>query len=133
MNDFSPSISIWEIISLSRLNIFRIVFIESGNYKTDEIWEWREKFFDTVIKSAKPLEGEVRLEIKLPYEEGSITNRAYCPLCGRDTESIGLGEGWKLPEGLKRHLKGYGNMNQCVIAREALDYGEWEIERIDKV
>lgn len=46
--------------------------------------------------------------------------RAYCPLCrGGATNYYGNEPGFKLPEGLRRHLVGFGKSAQCVVMRAA--------------
>ena len=40
---------------------------------------------------------------------------AACPLCGSTPQSYYSNQGYTHPEGLKRHLEGYGNMMQCLI------------------
>jgi len=45
------------------------------------------------------------------YEE-----RAKCPLCGDGPQSFYDGHvGFKLPEGLRRHLTGYGRSRECSV------------------
>ncbi|MEX2494822.1 MAG: hypothetical protein WD448_01970 [Woeseia sp.] len=52
--------------------------------------------------------------------------RANYPLCGRRTQGP-FDEGFKLPEGMRRHLTGYGNARQCDVmyAAEALARDYW--------
>lgn len=46
--------------------------------------------------------------------------RAHCPLCrGGATNYYGNEPGFKLPEGLRRHLVGFGKSAQCVVMRAA--------------
>jgi hypothetical protein len=50
--------------------------------------------------------------------------RAPCPLCkgeGSDPYTVGF----KLDEGLKRHLSGWGNTRQCAVTREAFAYASY--------
>ena len=54
-----------------------------------------------VIGNTKPDTTNYRLE-------------AVCPLCGAVPETV-YARGFAYPEGLKRHLEGYGNMRQCLI------------------
>ncbi len=53
---------------------------------------------------------------------------AYCPLCGLGSESR-YQTGYKLPEGLRRHLVGYGSSRQCEVleAAEELAHNSWDI------
>jgi len=51
--------------------------------------------------------------------------RAMCPLCGRGSSSP-FTEGYSLPEGLRRHLVGWGN-NRCIVMETVskLAYSHW--------
>lgn len=40
--------------------------------------------------------------------------RAMCPLCGQGSSSP-YAEGYSLPEGLRRHLVGWGNARRCIV------------------
>lgn len=54
------------------------------------------------------------------YEE-----RAKCPLCGKGPESAYDGEaGFKLPEGMRRHLTGYGRSRECSVFGAARGLGQ---------
>ncbi|GAB7540985.1 hypothetical protein [Cupriavidus sp. 8B] len=44
--------------------------------------------------------------------------RARCPLCNEGSSSLYV-EGYSLPEGLRRHLVGWGNARQCVVVDAA--------------
>jgi hypothetical protein len=43
-----------------------------------------------------------------------LTERAPCPLCGAEASSP-FYRGFSLPEGLNRHLEGYGRMSKCRV------------------
>ena len=45
--------------------------------------------------------------------------RAYCPLCG-SSSSAPYEHGFSLPEGLRRHLKGWGNVRPCDVVEQVL-------------
>ena len=79
---------------------------------------WEIRVFETIIDYAEPLEGT---------SKGSFNDRALCPLCRESGRSF-YEEGFALPEGLKRHLTGYGNMRQCVVTKAAfnLAHDSWE-------
>jgi hypothetical protein len=55
--------------------------------------------------------------------------RAYCPLCGEGTSSP-YEEGFSVPEGLRRHLIGWGRGQKCdvVEASEMLAREYWHFE-----
>ena len=51
----------------------------------------------------------------LTRAEGSVWgDRAYCPLC-KDGSTAPYDRGFSVPEGLYRHLIGFGNVHQCVV------------------
>ncbi|KAB0670140.1 hypothetical protein F6V30_08235 [Oryzomonas sagensis] len=55
----------------------------------------------------------------LSKEEGSfLEDRAYCPLCGRGSNSP-YDRGFAIPEGLRRHLTGWGNNSRCDVMEAA--------------
>jgi len=49
-----------------------------------------------------------------PDKESSYRPEAVCPLCGHTPQTI-YSTGFAYPEGLRRHLEGYGNAKQCII------------------
>jgi hypothetical protein len=67
-----------------------------------QTYSWQKSVAETIIESAM-----------LPREQGSyFSDRAYCPLCGCG--------GFTIPEGLRRHLEGWGNMHKCDVMKAAL-------------
>jgi hypothetical protein len=52
--------------------------------------------------------------------------RSLCPLCNRGSDSPYV-EGYALPEGLRRHLAGWGNTHRCVVMEivSKLAYEHW--------
>jgi hypothetical protein len=74
-----------------------------------ETYGWQYNTAEMIIALAK----------KLPPEGGSyLSDRAYCPLCGEGSSSP-YESGFTFPEGLRRHLVGYGNMHQCNVMEAA--------------
>lgn len=72
---------------------------------------WESLVAETVIEQAKVL----------PADEGSYwRDRAYCPLCQQGSHSFYEG-GYALPEGLRRHLVGWGNSQQCPVMEAAME------------
>lgn len=65
---------------------------------------WRYKVVDQIVEKAKPIE---------PHSNYS-SDRAYCPLCGRGSSSA-YESGYAIPDGLRRHLSGEGNVTQCDV------------------
>ena len=56
----------------------------------------------------------------LPQKTIYSSDRAYCPLCGEGSLSP-YEEGFNIPEGLSRHLSGWGNNRQCEVFRATMD------------
>ena len=77
----------------------------------DDFDRWERDVTDKIILKGKP------------FSHGH-ERRAYCPLC-RASSSSPYSEGFSHPEGLKRHLTGFGNTQQCVVmlAAFALERG----------
>lgn len=115
------------ILDLMPPNIRQILDSYHSCTSTDSIHEWRVEAIEKLIRSAKILS----------REEGSYWDeRAYCPLCG-DGSTSPYASGFKVPEGLRRHLDGYGNNSRCgvmVAARKlAEDYLTWSYGASEKV
>src|SRR5882672_3906222 len=63
----------------------------------------------------------IQLAEAIPSELFHSSNRACCPLC-KDGASVPYESGFKLPEGLRRHLIGWGNENnQCMVFGAAMN------------
>jgi len=72
---------------------------------------WQNIAAREIIKLAEPI----------PSELFHSSNRAYCPLC-KDGELVLYESGFKVPEGLRRHLIGWGNENnQCIVFGAAMN------------
>jgi hypothetical protein len=61
----------------------------------------------------------IHLAEVIPSESLNFSNRACCPLC-KDGALVLYESGFKLPEGLRRHLIGWGN-NQCLVFGAAMN------------
>lgn len=98
-----------------------------------EIHHWLNDIAEQISAMAKPLP---------KYQNSVWGERGNCPLCGSGGNSFN-DEGFALPEGLRRHLVGFGNAHHCVITKAARDlarqYGHdqfaalEEQERLDKL
>jgi len=89
----------------------------SCEYRKDT-YQWPDQLADALIEKAEVL----------PPSIGSFfSDRAYCPLCKRGSLSP-YDSGFTVPEGLRRHLLGVGNTNQCSVMKIVLQLaGEhWE-------
>lgn len=72
---------------------------------------WEAKVVDRIITGTPLVNPEHG-----PYQD----DRAKCPLCGSLSDSP-YGEGFKIPEGLRRHLIGWGGpVRQCDVMRAAM-------------
>jgi hypothetical protein len=94
----------------------------SGMEKTQAEYEnsrwmacrWLESVTDEVLKLARPQDID---------QLGSGPDRALCPLCRGGSQSP-YATGFAIPEGLRRHLLGENNSNQCVVTEAALGLAE---------
>lgn len=89
----------------------------SHNYESfGDFHNWREGTVESIIDSADPREPfEMR-------EYGSLTPRAYCPLCKGSSRNPWGAEGFAHPEGLRRHLLGTYNSVQCHVFSHLSDF-----------
>jgi hypothetical protein len=70
---------------------------------------WRRESIERMLLVAEPKSaGEMG-------EYASITDRAFCPLCGGSADNLLSGNGYAFPDGLRRHLAGSHNMLQCSV------------------
>ncbi|HEY0006384.1 MAG TPA: hypothetical protein VGB17_16500 [Pyrinomonadaceae bacterium] len=76
---------------------------------------------ETYIGEHSAAETIISLAKRIPPKEGAyFSHRAYCPLCG-DGSSSPYASGFSIPEGLRRHLVGWGNnRNQCPVFGAAM-------------
>lgn len=85
----------------------------SGYYgckSRQDTYAWESEAIDFVISQAKILSSQ----------EGSyLSDRACCPLCGGETTSP-YERGFSVPEGLRRHLSGWGSSPRCSVMNAAL-------------
>lgn len=77
---------------------------------------WFDRVADQIVDTVEPM----------PKEQGSyLEPRANCPLCGGESSSP-YDRGFAIPEGLRRHLTGWGRSSQCSVTEAAhqlaLDY-----------
>jgi hypothetical protein len=65
-----------------------------------------------------------------PSVSTPLETRGFCPLCDQHKQKISF----SLPEGLRRHLNGYGNMSWCPVtnAAFALARDEWLAARRER-
>src|SRR5262245_59034258 len=85
---------------------------------TREYYAWCEEAAGQIITLVPPD------TIKQSYDG----RRASCPLCG----SVGHGpfaDGFTVPEGMRRHLTGYGNTHHCPVTEAAFELGGDYVKR----
>jgi hypothetical protein len=92
-----------------------------------ETYSWDESTAHKIIALAKRI---------TPEEGAYFSNRAYCPLCGRGSSSAFSHEaGFSVPEGLRRHLVGWGDRgNQCPVFGAAMSLARdyWHVKFHDQ-
>lgn len=71
---------------------------------------WLDRVAEAILKVAQPLPETI---------QSWSGPRGMCPLCG-DESSSPYERGFALPEGLRRHLVGYGNTHQCIFTETAM-------------
>ncbi|WP_136525368.1 hypothetical protein [Geomonas ferrireducens] len=93
------------ILNLMPEKIARILSSYYEVKSTREGHNWEHEVAELIISEAK----------LLSKEDGSYwQDRAYCPLCGRGSNSP-YDRGFAIPEGLRRHLTGWGNATRCEV------------------
>lgn len=74
--------------------------------------QWLDEIAEKIAEEAKPIWGTPAPEL--------FGHRGICPLCRSEGSSV-TETGFKLPEGLRRHLVGYGAAHQCVVTKAAAE------------
>jgi hypothetical protein len=97
------------------------------DYKSSrETSGWDDDAAESIIELAELLPQEIA---------GPYGSRAMCPLCGEGTTHP-YETGFSVPEGLRRHLTGYGNTQRCRVMAAALGMARqhWhrEFDAIDR-
>lgn len=79
---------------------------------------WENEVADALLKLCNPLPNDA---------PRYFSNRAWCPLCHRGSSSADA-VGFALPDGLRRHLVGWGNVPRCDImtATSSLAWESWQ-------
>lgn len=75
-----------------------------------ESYGWLDRVAEAILELAQPLPETI---------QGLGGPRGMCPLCG-DGSNSPYERGFALPEGLRRHLVGYGRSHQCVFTETAV-------------
>ena len=93
------------VIELMPDEIERLLYGFYSCESRDKGVAWKEKVVKTLIELASS---------SAVIETGWGEQRAYCPLCNRGSSSA-YQKGFSLPEGLRRHLVGWGENSRCVV------------------
>lgn len=116
--------SLWEarrsLISLVPQELSSILLSYYSCSDRREADSWWADIIQQIISSTKILSAS----------EGSYrSDRAYCPLCSEGSSSP-YERGFSHPEGLRRHLEGYGNVRQCSVMKAAFNLAldSWNAE-----
>lgn len=81
-----------------------------------ESYHWANSIAEKIAEDADPI-------ADLPGA-AMFGARGYCPLCRGGAQSFyATDRGFRLPEGLRRHLVGFGNTHQCVVMKAAEEQG----------
>lgn len=88
-----------------------------------KLYSWEHDAVEEIIKLANILSTE---------ERSFFSDRAYCPLCGEGSSSP-YERGFSVPEGLRRHLTGRGNIQKCSVTQVAMSLAHdyWQREYAD--
>jgi hypothetical protein len=104
------------IIELMPYEVEKILSSYHSHKSRKDGYIWIDETAKKIISHAEPISTE-----KKPGLDGRVfyfERRAYCPLCKRGS-SAPYDSGFSLPEGLRRHLVGYGTVSQCVVMEAA--------------
>ena len=72
-----------------------------------EFYDWTRSVIAFIIQEAVPI-----------TEASYFQPRGFCPLCHQGSSGP-YDSGFTLPEGLRRHLEGFGNVRQCNVSQAA--------------
>ncbi|HEX7891487.1 MAG TPA: hypothetical protein VF522_19200 [Ramlibacter sp.] len=72
---------------------------------------WEADVVEKIIEWTEPLGEDTRPDL--------FGARANCPLCRQGAQSY-YEQGFAFPEGLRRHLIGYGRTHQCIVMRAVM-------------
>lgn len=119
----------WQFIELMPEDVRRLLRSYMSCHTRKETHGWLHDVIEKIIDDA-PL---------LPALHAYSSERAICPLC-KGESSTPYERGFSHPEGLRRHLSGWGNVGQCPIlaATMKLAWEDWndkfgEAERAERL
>ena len=100
------------IIALMPDHVEHLLLGYHGCRSRSDYYRWQRDVIDQIVMNAKP-------DLDASYFQG----RGYCPLCKGG--SLGpYDRGFTLPEGLKRHLEGFGNTHICSVTQAAFQLAQ---------
>lgn len=97
-----------DLIQLLPYELVKILGSYGNCLESKTTYKWLDEVAEEIIAYVESLEPAVS-------EWGS---REKCPLCGRGANSS-YQEGFAFPEGMRRHLVGYGSVHQCLFTAAA--------------
>lgn len=97
------------IINLMSEDIQNILMSYYSCSTYDDSWKWANITADKIIQLA-----EVKPATEMS-EYCSSTPRALCPLCKESSLNPFGTKGFAIPEGLRRHLLGHNNSQECQV------------------
>lgn len=108
---------------------FRSILEGYSSYETrDELGKYYYGSIDTIVDMVAEAIAEIHKD-----EPEAITSweqdRVFCPLCKEGNQN---GTGLTVPTGLERHLKGYGNIQQCIAMEAAYDLANNYLKTINQ-
>lgn len=113
-----------DIVHLMPSDVVNILMSYYSCQSHRDFGEWQRSAIDQILAMAVP-----------DPDASYFGPRGYCPLC-KGGSSGPYAQGFTLPEGLRRHLEGYGNTHQCPVTRAAFNMARealWEtFEAADK-
>ena len=90
----------------------------------EDVYRWWQDVVENVLTRATPKSWQ---EMK---GASSISDRAYCPLCGGSSQNINGEMGFAYPEGLRRHLGGTFNARPCTVMEAAKQLARDHVDNI---
>lgn len=113
------------ILDLMPERIQKLLSSYTSCTSSEEAWGWKTRVTDSLIEIAEVLPNDA---------PRYLPDTAYCPLC-RAGSSAPFAKGFTIPEGLRRHLVGWGNVHQCKVMAAAIglanEYWRYQFEEKD--
>jgi hypothetical protein len=101
------------ILDLVPLRVRELLLDRTNIAKYQSVFDWASDVAEQVLGHAKPRPA------KEMNDFGSLSDRAFCPLCGRSSVNLYGEHGFAYPEGLRSHLLGTHTARECVAMEAA--------------